>query len=152
MSSREVVVKNDDEMQVEQLVQTLVDGWNSEDAAMCARPFARDADFTAITGLRAKGKDVIAKGYAEILATLYRGSRNSAKIESIRFLRPDVAVVDVTFRFIGELRPFNLERSSCGLVCTKDEGVWTIAVFRNMVPFARPVAGPLERELLAATQ
>jgi uncharacterized protein (TIGR02246 family) len=145
-------MKNTDEMSIEGLVQTLVDGWNAADGTAYARPFAADADFTAITGLRAKGRDVIAKGHNEILSTIFRGSRISAKVERIRFLRPDVAVVDVIFRFVGDVRPFDLEQTSCGLVCTKEDSVWSIAVLRNMVPFARPIAGPLERELSEARQ
>jgi hypothetical protein len=34
--------------------------------------------------------------------------------------------------------------------CTKEDDAWSIAVFRNMVPFGRPTAGPLERELMAS--
>jgi uncharacterized protein (TIGR02246 family) len=143
-------MKNVDELAIEGLVQTFVDGWNAADGAACARPFAADADFTAITGLKVKGREGIAKGHDEILSTLYRGSQNSAKVENIRFLRADVAVADVTFRFVGDLHPFGLEGSSCGLVCTKEGGAWSIAVFRNMVPFARPASGPVERELMAA--
>jgi uncharacterized protein (TIGR02246 family) len=143
-------MKNADEMAIEGLVQTFVDGWNAGDGATCARGFAADADFIAITGLKAKGRDAIAKGHDEILSTLYRGSRNSAKVESIRFLRPDVAVADVTFRFVGDVRPFDLEQTSCGLVCTKEDGGWSIVVFRNMIPFGRPAAGPMERELMTA--
>ena len=154
MSSKQIdeaiQMKNADEMAIEGLVQTFVDGWNAGDGAACARPFAVDADFTAITGLKAKGRDVIAKGHDEILSTLYRGSQNSAKVESIRFLRPDVAVADVTFRFVGDVRPFGLEQTSCGMVCTKEDGSWSIAVFRNMIPYARSIAGPMERELMSA--
>jgi uncharacterized protein (TIGR02246 family) len=154
MSSKQIdeaiQMKNADEMAIEGLVQTFVDGWNAGDGAACARPFAVDADFTAITGLKAKGRDVIAKGHDEILSTLYRGSQNSANVESIRFLRPDVAVADVTFRFVGDVRPFGLEQTSCGLVCTKEDGAWSIAVFRNMIPFGRSAAGPMERELMSA--
>ena len=139
-----------DEQAIRQLVATFVNGWNAGDGFALAQAFAPDADFTAITGLKAKGRDLIAKGHNEILSTVYRGSRNSATIESILFLRPDVAVADVTFRFVGEVRPFGLEKSSCGLVCTRDSGDWSIAVFRNMVPFSRPSAGPLERELTAS--
>jgi uncharacterized protein (TIGR02246 family) len=145
-------MKNTDEMAIQGLVQTFVDGWNTADGAACARSFAADADFTAITGLKVRGRDLIAKGHDEILSTIYRGSRNSAQVESIRFLRPDVAVADVTFRFIGQDRPFGMEQTSCGLVCTKESGAWSIAVFRNMVPFGRPAAGPVERELMAAHQ
>jgi uncharacterized protein (TIGR02246 family) len=143
-------MKNADEMSIEGLVQSFVDGWNAADGTALARAFALDADFTAVTGLKASGRDVIAKGHDEILSTIYRGSRNSAKVETIRFLRPDVAVVDVTFRFVGDTRPFGLEQSTCGMVCTKENGAWSIAVFRNMVPFGRPNAGPLERELMTA--
>jgi hypothetical protein len=42
---------------------------------------------------------------------------------------------------------FGIPHTSAGMVATKDDGVWAIAVFRNMVPFARPVAGPLDAEL-----
>lgn len=138
------------EQAIRQLVATFVDGWNAGDGFALAQAFAADADFTAITGLKAKGRDVIARGHNEILSTVYRGSKNSATVESIRFLRPDVAVADVTFRFVGEVHPFGLEKSSCGLVCTKDSSAWSIAVFRNMVPLSRPSAGPLERDLAAA--
>jgi uncharacterized protein (TIGR02246 family) len=143
-------MKSVDVMAIEGLVQAFVDGWNVADGTALARPFAADADFTAITGLKGKGREVIAKGHDEILVTLYRGSVNSAKVESIRFLRPDVAVADVTFRFVGAVQPFGLEQTSCGMVCTKENAAWSIAVFRNMVPFGRPTAGPLERELAAA--
>ena len=80
-----------DEKEIEGLVEAFVEGWNAADGAACARPFAADADFTAITGLRVRGRELIAEGHAEILSTVYRGSRNSAKVESILFLRSDVA-------------------------------------------------------------
>jgi len=145
-------MKNTDEMAIEGLVQTFVDGWNAADGTALAQPFTLDADFTAITGLKGKGRELIAKGHNEILATIYRGSVNSGKVESIRFLRPDVAVADVTFRFVGDVRPFGLEQTSCGMVCTKEDRAWSIVVFRNMVPFSRPAAGAVERELAAARQ
>ena len=143
-------MKNADEVAIEGLVQAFVDGWNAGDGAACSRSFAADADFTAITGLKAKGRDVIAKGHDEILATIYRGTQNSAVVESVRFLRPDVAVADVTFRFVGDVRPFGIEKTTCGLVCSKENGNWSIAVFRNMIPFGRSTAGSLERELMTA--
>jgi uncharacterized protein (TIGR02246 family) len=143
-------MKNADETAIEGLVKTFVDGWNAADGNALARAFALDADFTAITGMKGKGRELIGKAHNEILATIYRGSVISAKVESIRFLRPDVAVTDVTFRFVGDLRPFGLEQTSCGMVCTKENGDWLVAAFRNMVPFGRPVGGSVERDLAAA--
>jgi uncharacterized protein (TIGR02246 family) len=144
------VTKTNDEKAIRSLVDTFVDGWNAHDGATCAKPFAVDADFTAITGLKAHGRDVIARGHDEILSTIYRGTRNCANVQSIRFLRPDVAVVDVIFSLRKENgQPFELRGSSCGMVVIKEGGNWSIAVLRNMIPFERPAAGPLERELKA---
>jgi uncharacterized protein (TIGR02246 family) len=135
------------------LIDTFVAGWNAADPTTLASVFTADADFTAITGLHARGRDLIARGHDEILSTVYRGTTNSARVESIHFLRPDVAVVDVRFtlrREDGGLA-FGIPYSSCGMIATQDQGKWSIAVFRNMVPFGRPVAGPLDQELQART-
>ncbi len=113
--------------------------------------FAEDADFTNIMGLRAHGRDVIARGHDEILATFFKGTRLHSEIDQIRFVRPDVAVVDASWMLrTPDGEPFPIKRSSMGLVATKDNGVWSIAVLRNMIPFERPVAGPIERSLAAA--
>src|SRR5579864_2203245 len=142
-----------DEKAIRGLVDAFVEAWNAHDGAACAEPFAVDADFTAITGLKVRGRDLIARGHNEILSTIYRGTRNSANVQGIRFLRPDVAVVDVIFTLQKENgEPFELRGSSCGMVVTKEGGKWSIAVLRNMIPFERPAAGPLERELTAHTR
>lgn len=134
-----------DDKAIRGLVDAFVAGWNAGDGEACGKPFAEDAEFTAITGLRAAGRDFIARGHKEILSTIYRGTQINATVNSIKFLRPDVASADVTLRFVGN-QPFGIEQTSLGVVATKEQGAWQIAVFRNMVPMARPAAGPLERE------
>ncbi|HUI56064.1 MAG TPA: hypothetical protein VLY04_13905 [Bryobacteraceae bacterium] len=99
----------DDEKAIRGLLQAFADGWNQADGATVARPFAQDADFTAINGLRA---------------------RNQA----------------------GEPPLPGVTYTSAGAVVVKEHGEWSIAVFRNMVPFERPTAGPLDRELLVASR
>jgi uncharacterized protein (TIGR02246 family) len=116
------------------------------DTFVSASVFAEDADFTAITGLRAQGRETIARGHDEILATIYRGSKLSGHVNDLRFLRPDVAVVDVTMTFI-ENAPFGLTQSRLGCVLTREADGWKIAVFRNMIPYSRPPAGPVEEGL-----
>ena len=140
----------DDGAAIANLVDAFVAGWNAGDGQACAVPFADDADFTAITGLRAQGRDLIGRGHAEILTPIYRGS---AHVNSFKFLRPDVAAADMTLRFVKG-QPFALEQTWRGLVATKEGDTCSIAVFRDMVPFERQAAGPLERERmpgLAAT-
>ena len=142
-----------DEQEIRGLVQAFVEGWNAGDGEACARPFAEDADFVAITGLKAHGRDLIARGHAEILSTVFRGTQLSAAVESIRFVRADVAVVDATMRLRYEDgRAFVPGQypgySSAGLVVAKDAGRWSIIAFRNLVPFGRPAAGPLEEQAM----
>jgi uncharacterized protein (TIGR02246 family) len=136
------------------LVDTFVQGWNAGSGEHLARAFALDADFTNVMGLRAHGRDVIARGHDEILATVFRGTRLDATVDQIRYLRPDVALVDVTFTLRGAGgQPFArmpAGQSSAGFVATNESGIWAIAAFRNMIPFARPLAGAVERSLAGA--
>ena|SRR5215469_7123200 len=147
------MTQTQDEQAIRGLVASFVDGWNAADGEACARGFAPDADFTAVTGARARGRDLIARGHAEILSTVFHGTVLTATVNDIAFLRPDVAAADVTFRITPMPdRPWLPPYSSCGLVATKERGSWSIALFRNLVPFGRPTAGPLDRELSDASR
>ena len=141
-----------DETAIRGLVDLFAEGWNLKDGKLCARPFAVDADFVNIMGLKAHGQEMIAQGHNEILSTVFRNTSLTAGVDGIRFIRPDVAVVDVTFtlKALGG-GPFNLQKSMVGMVVTKEADSWSIISFRNMVPFDRPAAGPLERALTADT-
>lgn len=144
---------NHDENAIRGLINTFVAGWNSADGSQIAGVFTQSADFTAITGLHARGKEMIARGHDEILATIYRGTKLSSEIELIDFLRPDLALVNVKFvlRRGGENFFPGVPHTSCGIVALRSDGAWRIACFRNMVPFSRPVAGPIEREVTQAS-
>ena len=145
---------DENETAIKKLIDTFVTGWNAADGEKLASAFTENADFTAITGLRAWGRDLIARGHNEILSTVYRGTTNSGTVESIYYLRPDVAVLDVKFtlRTPDGALAFGIPYSSAGVIATKDDGAWRIAVFRNMVPFARQMPGPLEQQLTAASR
>jgi uncharacterized protein (TIGR02246 family) len=124
-------------------------GWNAASGTELARVFAPDADFTNIMGLRARGRDVIGRGHDELLATLFRDTRLSAAVDYVRLLRADVAVVEAALTLEREDgQPFQGPvRSRVKYVAVKDEGSWSIVSFTNMIPFERPAAGRVEREL-----
>jgi uncharacterized protein (TIGR02246 family) len=137
-----------DEIEIRGLIDTFVRGWNAPSGEVIGSVFAEDADFTSITGMRAKGREMIARGHDEILATIYRGSKGGGRVNDVRFLRPDVAAVDVTLTL--ENAPSGPMQSRLGCVATREAAGWKIAVFRNMIPFVRPAAGPVEAGLQAA--
>jgi uncharacterized protein (TIGR02246 family) len=123
---------NKDEDAIRQVVQQVQDGWNAHDGKAFAAPFATDADYVVVNGMRATGRVEIEKGHTAIFTTIYKDSHNVATVKSIRFLRPDVAVVHVEwnleFRAGGETRKGHAMNT---MVMTKENGKWSIAAFQN---------------------
>ncbi|HEX9930057.1 MAG TPA: SgcJ/EcaC family oxidoreductase [Pyrinomonadaceae bacterium] len=123
---------NQDEAAVRQIVKSVEAGWNAHDGKAFAAPFAPDADYVIVNGMHIKGRDAIEKGHVGIFTTVYKDSRNAATIKSVRFLRPDVAVVHVEwnldFKANGETRKGHAMNT---MIMTKDNGKWSIAAFHN---------------------
>ena len=123
---------NTDEAAIRANVKQMETGWNAHDGKAFAAPFADDADYVIANGMYVKGRDAIEKGHVEIFTTFYKDSRNAATIRSVRFLRPDVAVVHVEwnleFKANGETRK---ARAMNTMIMTKDNGKWRIAAFHN---------------------
>lgn len=121
-----------DEESLRQIVQQLQDGWNAHDGKAFAAPFSADADYVVVNGMRITGKEAIEKGHTNIFTTIYKESRNVATVRSIRFLRPDVALVHVEwnleFRVGGETKK---ARAMNSMVMMKEGGKWSIVAFHN---------------------
>lgn len=121
-----------DEAAIRKIVQQLQDGWNAHDGKAFAEPFAPDADYVNVRGLPAKGRDAIEKGHTAIFSTIYKESHNVGTVKSIRFVRPDVAVVhaewNLEFRAGSDTRKGHAINT---MVMTKHKGKWSIAVFQN---------------------
>jgi uncharacterized protein (TIGR02246 family) len=121
-----------DEARVRQVVQQIQEGWNAHDGKGFAAPFAADADYVVVNGMKLKGREAIEKGHTEIFATIYKDSHNVGAVKSVRFLRPDVAVVHVEwnleFRTGGETAKAHAIST---MVMTKEGDKWSVAVFQN---------------------
>jgi uncharacterized protein (TIGR02246 family) len=121
-----------DETAIRQIVQQLQDGWNAHDGKAFAAPFATDADYVVVNGMKLKGREEIEKGHTGIFTTIYKESHNVGTVLGVRFLRPDVAVAHVEwnleFTAGGEKRKGHAINT---LVVTKDGGKWSIAAFHN---------------------
>jgi uncharacterized protein (TIGR02246 family) len=121
-----------DEAAVRKIVQQVQDGWNAHDAMAFAAPFASNADYVVVNGMKIEGREAIEKGHVGIFTTIYKDSRNVGTIRGIRFLRPDVAVVHVEWNleFQAEGQP-RKARAMNTMVMTKDGSQWSIAAFQN---------------------
>lgn len=121
-----------DEAALRQVVQQVQEGWNAHDGKAFAAPFAADADYVVVNGMKLKGREAIEKAHTAIFTTIYKDSHNVATVKSVRFLRPDVAVVHIEwnleFRVGDETRKGHAINT---MVMTKDGGKWSIAAFQN---------------------
>jgi len=124
------------ESAVESLIDSLVVAWNVHDAGRYAAVFHEDADFTNVFGMHAQGQEAIERFHAPIFETMFRESHLSAPETRVRFIRPDVAAVDVRWDMTGARDPrgdpWPLRRGLMSLVCTRENADWAIAVMHNM--------------------
>lgn len=110
-------------------VEQMMKGWNAKSGAEFAKPFAEDADYVIISGMQIKGRMVIDKGHQSIFDTYYKNTTLALATDSIRFLRPDVAVVHVSS--VLKHAEGKAARAKITLVMVKTGGTWEIAAFQN---------------------
>ncbi len=99
-----------------------------------------DVSFTNIFGTVRFGREEFIQRHKEIGQTFFKGTTSKSSITKLRFVRPDVAVVDVS----GELSGFQkvypglpvgkdgVLRNKLLLVLIKENGTWWITEFNNV--------------------
>jgi uncharacterized protein (TIGR02246 family) len=136
----------DDEAQIKAIVQSENDAWNRGDAKAFGAHYAEDGSFTNVIGQQLYGRQAFIDQHATIFSTIYKGSHNSLLVGKIKFLRPDVAVVDIDGTLSGATRlPPGLKAHEDGSlhvklqeVMTKENGSWWIAAFHNVAVYPLP--------------
>jgi uncharacterized protein (TIGR02246 family) len=122
----------EDEAAIRAIVTRLQDAWNAGDSKAWSAPFAEDADYVVVNGLKIKGREMIEAGHRRIFDTVYKESHNSASVQSIRFLRDDIAITHVEWRLkLNEGGAPKEKKAMCSMVMTKDKGRWVITAFHN---------------------
>jgi uncharacterized protein (TIGR02246 family) len=83
-----------DEAAVRNIVQEEITAWNSGDAAAYSRHFAADGTFTNIRGEFFIGREPFIQKHDNLFKGPFHGSSLKQDIVSLKFVRPDVAVVE----------------------------------------------------------
>jgi len=76
-------------------------GWNAHNVHQFASMFSEDADFTNVRGQSASGRADIEKFHAEAFERFFKHSHQTGEVTRIRFLRPDLAAVDLRWEMTG---------------------------------------------------
>jgi uncharacterized protein (TIGR02246 family) len=137
-----------DEGPIQEILQQMEAAWNAYDSVSLAALFAEDANFIQIFGGQLDGRPAIEAAHRVIFETIYRGSHASFTLRSIRFVRPDVAIVfaraHVKFNESDETREIETRPT---LIVVKEEAKWQIVTFQNTkiseVPTAAQAAARL---------
>ena len=120
-----------------------MDAWNRHDAHAFAAVFAEDADFTNVLGIGASGRAKIEEFHAPVFATIFKNSHQKHDDIKIRFIRDDIAAVDVHWQMTGATDPQGNPRPDrrglLNFVMAKDAGRWQIVVMHNLDLSAPPL-------------
>ena len=117
---------SEDEEAIRQLMQRFATAWNRGDAKAIAELWEVEGVYTLTSGGVVSGRDTLEKRFAEALGGKDKGSRRQISVKRIRFVRPDVAVVDGAFEVTGGSIP---RKSGYTFVASKEEALWHIAVW-----------------------
>ena len=129
-----------DEAAIRKLIQEQVAAWNAGDATAFARHFATDGTFTNLLGMYFTGQEAFRDRHDQIFKGAYRGSTKIEDIVAIKFVRPDVAIVDSLQTVTGyqKLLPGTQADAKGRLrtrllqVFVKDAEGWKIVTYHNV--------------------
>jgi len=122
----------EDEKAIRNIIQSLADAWTAGDGKKFGEPFAEDADYVVVNGVRLKGCEAIAQGHQRIFDTIYKDTKLKAEILKIRFLHKSVAVVHTQGSIAKKPEAFPVVPGAFpSFVLSKENGKWQIVAFQN---------------------
>ena len=130
--------KASDDKDIRSIGAQVQQAWNKSDAKMLADLWLTDGDYVSSTGRTATGRAEVEKAFATQWAGVYKGTKLTHTLTSVRFVRKDVAIADGAFEISGM-------RDSSGKLLAARSGLstivavrkgdrWYVAALRGMVP------------------
>jgi uncharacterized protein (TIGR02246 family) len=131
-----------DEEAVKAVVTAFDKAMNTKDAAALASVFNEDGDFTNVMGMTAHGRKAIAEFHRPLFegdgtkgVPSFKNAVFKVVDTRIRFIRPEVVSVDVTWTQTGSTlngQDRGLRRGLMSWIATKEGGKWGVAVMHNL--------------------
>ena len=121
-----------DDAAIRELVKTIEDGWAKKDGSLFAKPFAENADYVIINGMHIKGRTAIANGHQMIFDSFYKETNIKTEVQSIRYIRPDIAIVHFSSHLTGMSGGKKMDaKGQISLTVEKIKTGWQIVAFQN---------------------
>jgi len=119
----------EDEAAIRKIVSRMQEGWNTGSGKEFAASFDEDADYVVVNGMRIKGRTEIDAGHQRIFDTVYKNSRQSSTVQTVRFLSDTIALAHIEWNL--KLADGHEGKAMNLLVLTKKNGQWGITAFHN---------------------
>jgi uncharacterized protein (TIGR02246 family) len=140
VSVRAMHTQEADAARIRAIVAAQNDAWNRGDAAGYAATFRDEGVFTIIVGTTFHTRQALQDRVGQIFATIFKGSAIEHVVRGIRFVRPDVAIVEIdTVMKRFQALPPGVSAAADGSLRTamlqvlvKDTGDWRVAAFHNV--------------------
>jgi uncharacterized protein (TIGR02246 family) len=132
-----------DEAAIRALVQRCAEGWNRGSGEAFAAQFAKDSDYVVVNGMHLKGRQQNASNHQMIFDTFYKGTKLWAEVKSVRFVRPDVALMHTVSKILkpGESTASPEPEAIQTWTVSKHGNEWLVDAFHN-TPIAPPPPKP----------
>jgi uncharacterized protein (TIGR02246 family) len=136
------------EAAIRAIIAEQVVAWNAGDGTRYADHLAPDASSTNLFGMVMYGAPAFASRHREILSSFYKGTSKKHVVRRVRFLTPDVAIVDIDNEVQGVkalpggilVPPDGVVKTQPMEVFVRRDGRWWIEAYHNVdvKPAARP--------------
>ena len=117
------------------LPQAFCDAWAKHDGHELAKIMAEDVDFVTVGALWLHGRTNFEKYHTRLLSGRFKNATASALQTSVRFLRPDLAVVHWSWTIQGDRNVDGTPRprrfGMMTMVAEKRSGSWQVVVAQN---------------------
>ncbi len=122
------------------VVAAQVTAWNAGDGTAYSKDVGSDVSFTNLFGMVMYGASAFAERQRQILTTFYKGTTKQHEIRRIRFVTPDVAIVDIDNEVRGVVTmpagivipPDGIIRSQLMEVFVRRGDRWWIDAYHNV--------------------
>jgi uncharacterized protein (TIGR02246 family) len=129
-----------EEALIRKVVDAEEDAWNRSDAKAFAARFQEEGSLTDVLGAVSRGRAEIERRQFELFSSYFKGSLLALKVRKVRFLRPDVAIVEIDTEVSGfhKAPPAifvdaeKVIRTRLLQVMVKSGSDWTIASFHGV--------------------
>jgi uncharacterized protein (TIGR02246 family) len=129
-----------DSTAIRNIVRSEIETWNKGDAVGYSRDFAASGTFTNIRGQFFTGYPGYLKQHEVIFQGIFKNSKLKQDVVSLRFIRPDVAIVETVTTVVGATEsPVGVTRDDKGRIRTrllqvvaKEAGLWKIITYHNV--------------------